>query len=274
MRLNLHLVSDATGETLEVLSRAVMSQFEGVEIKKFEWYLIRTQTQVEAIIDSVAQNPGIILFTILEDGLTVTLLKRSAELGVPCISGISHIIRAFAEYLKVPYLKSVGRQHQLDEGYMNRIEAINYTVAHDDGNLCENLADADIILIGASRTSKSPVSIYLGYKGYRVANIPFVSENLMPSNLSQLIKPLIVGLVIDPVRLEEIRRTRVRYMNFTEDSEYTNIEAIETEIVASRKFLNKLSCPIIDVTSKSVEETSVYIMNLLNAKRNKKIVEK
>ncbi|MBL6664410.1 MAG: kinase/pyrophosphorylase [Rickettsiales bacterium] len=266
--INIHLVSDSTGETLSSVSRAVLSQFEGVESNDFIWPLIRTKSQIDRVVESISKDPGIVLYTILHDDLILDLKKKCSEVNVPCIPVLSHIIGEFSKYLDMNISNTIGRQHLLDSEYFSRVDAISYTITHDDGQSTWDLYDADIVIIGVSRTSKSPTSVYLSCRGYKVSNIPFVSLDTMPKNVHDLKRPLIVGLTINPEKLSQIRQNRVGSMGAQDvSSAYIDIDAIKEEISESRKLFAKLNCPVIDVTKKSVEETAAKIINLLQEKR-------
>ncbi|MCE3254918.1 MAG: yqfL [Rickettsiaceae bacterium] len=266
--INLHLISDSTGETLSSVSRAVLSQFEGVESNDFIWPLVRTKGQIEKVKESISKNPGIVLYTILEDDLINSLKNHCSQLGVPCISVLSRIINEFSNYLEMSISNTIGRQHLLDREYFSRVEAINYTINHDDGQSTWDLYDADIVIIGASRTSKSPTSVYLSCRGYKTANVPFVSIESIPESIYDLKKPLIVGLTINPEKLVQIRQSRLALFGKDIDSSYIDIEAVKNEVAASRKLFAKLNCSIIDVTKRSVEETAAKIIQLYQAKRD------
>ncbi|MBM3579844.1 MAG: kinase/pyrophosphorylase [Alphaproteobacteria bacterium] len=260
--INLHLVSDSTGETLSSVARAVLSQFEGVESRDFIWPLIRTKAQTAKVLESIAKNPGIVLYTILHDELVEDLRIECHRLKVPCIPVLSHIIAEFSNYLGMAISHTVGRQHLLDSQYFSRVEAISYTITHDDGQSAWDLFEADIILIGVSRTSKSPTSVYLSCRGYKTANIPFVSMDTIPQNLNELKKPLIVGLTINPEKLLQIRQTRLSSISHESETSYIELESIKKEIAESRKLFAKLQCPVIDVTKRSVEETAARVIQL------------
>lgn len=265
--INVHLISDSTGETLSSVNRAALSQFQGVESNDFIWPLVRTKSQIMKVLDSVEKNPGIVLYTVVNPELVEILKNKCYELRVPSIPVISHIINEFANYLQMDVDFMVGRQHILDSEYFSRVEAINYTINHDDGQGDWELYDADVVIIGVSRTSKSPTCVYLSCRGYKAANIPFVTIENMPESIYQLKKPLIVGLTIDPKKLVQIRQTRLNYLNQDSSSDYVDIEAIKEEISESRKLFAKLNCPIIDVTQRSVEETAARVIQLLQQKR-------
>jgi [pyruvate, water dikinase]-phosphate phosphotransferase / [pyruvate, water dikinase] kinase len=267
--INLHLVSDSTGETLTSVARAVLSQFEGVDSKDFIWSLTRTKSQIDKIKKSIIENPGIVLYTILKDDLIDDLKNCCAQLNIPCISVLSGIISSFSNYLQMNISNVIGRQHSLDEEYFSRVEAINYTMTHDDGQSSWDLYEADIVIIGVSRTSKSPTSIYLSCRGYKTANIPFVNIETMPNSIFDIKKPLIVGLTINPEKLIKIRQSRLVSIGQDVKTDYIDLELVKQEIAQSRKLFAKLDCPIIDVTSKSVEETAARIIQLLQEKQTK-----
>jgi regulator of PEP synthase PpsR (kinase-PPPase family) len=265
--MNLHLISDSTGETLSSISRAVLSQFSDVSINEYNWYLIRTNAQIDSIIENLEKNPGFVIYTILEEKMKNKLLSACASLNIICVPAISHIVERMSIFLGKKQKTSIGRQHEITPEYLERMEAVNYTLSHDDGNLPNDLEEADIIILGASRTSKTPVSIYLSYKGYKVVNIPFVTEELMPKGLDKLKNPLVVSFVIDPERLESIRKTRMKSINVDNETDYTNLKEIKDEILRSRKFFVKINSVVINVTQKSVEETSVRILQLMNKRK-------
>ncbi len=265
--IKIHIVPDSTGETLTSVARAVMSQFEGAESAEFIWPLVRTKPQLERVMESIAKDPGIVLYTILHDDLTQDLKRFCFDLKVPCIPVLSHIIGEFSNYLGMNITQSVGRQHLLDNEYFSRVEAISYTLNHDDGQSYWDLFDADIVIIGVSRTSKSPTSVYLSCRGHKTANVPFVSIETIPQSVYELKKPLIVGLTINPEKLVQIRQTRLNLLGSENQTDYIEIEAIKNEIAESRKLFSKLGCPIIDVTKRSVEETAAKIIQLLQEKK-------
>ncbi len=200
--------------------------------------------------------------------LLKSLKKKCFELNIPCISVLSHIISEFSNYLEMDVSSTIGRQHLLDNEYFMRVEAINYTINHDDGQGAWDLYDADIVIIGVSRTSKSPTCVYLSCRGYKAANIPFVKMDLIPDSIYELKKPLIVGLTIDPNKLMQVRESRLKYLKQDLEGEYVDIDSIKNELTESRKLFSKLSCPVIDVTKSSVEETAAKIMQLVQSKKS------
>ena len=270
--INLHLISDSTGETLSSVARAVLSQFENVESNDFIWSLIRTKPQLERVLEAIVKKPGIVLYTIIQDELVENLRKECFKLQLPCIPVLSHIIAEFSNYLKENISHAVGRQHLIDNEYFSRVDAISYTITHDDGQSCWDLYEADIVIVGVSRTSKSPTSVYLSCRGYKVANIPFVSNETISNSLFEIKKPLIVGLIINPEKLAQIRQSRLTSIGQDVVSSYVDIESIKAEVAESRKLFARLNCPVIDVTKRSVEETSAKIIQLLQEKKLKEKV--
>ena len=222
---------------------------------------------MEKVLDEIAKNPGIVLYTILHDGLIEELRKECFKLKAPCIPVISHIIAEFSNFLGMSISHTIGRQHLLDKEYFSRVEAISYTMMHDDGQSSWDLYDADIVIVGVSRTSKSPTSVYLSCRGYKTANVPFVTIETVPQAIYELKKPLIVGLTISAEKLLQIRQTRLTSLGHEAGSEYVDLEAIKNEVAESRKLFARLNCPIIDVTKRSVEETAAKIIHLLQEKK-------
>ncbi len=261
-QLNLHLISDSTGETVTMLSKAVISQFPELEVSEFHHFLTKNESQLDSAIAKIKTNKGIALYTISNEVMEAKLINACNEEGIFCLPAVRPIVAQFENFLQIKSVKNAGKQHAISEEYFKRMEAINYTLAHDDGNLAEDLSGADIIIIGVSRSSKSPTSIYLAYKGFKVGNIPFVKPELIPEYIKDLKKPLIVGFTIDPERLQAIRQTRIKTLEVKEETEYTDIMKIKQEVSEAKKFFAKLDIPVINVTEKSIEETAVYVINL------------
>jgi regulator of PEP synthase PpsR (kinase-PPPase family) len=261
--VNIHLVSDSTGETLGSISRAVLSQFKDVESQEHMWTLVRTERQIKTIIDELKEYPGIVLYTILDKTLLEFLIKGCKENKIPCISALEQVIDGFSAYLGQKMLDKPGRQHILDEDYFERIEAINYTLTHDDGQKTSELDEADVILVGPSRTSKSPTCIYLSYRSLKAANVPFVKGIDLPSILFELKEPLIIGLTISPEILVQIRHNRLQLIdNITTKTDYIDMEKVREEIIAAKKIYAQNKWPIIDVSRRSVEETAASIVQM------------
>lgn len=264
---HLHLISDSTGETVNSVSRAALAQFEDIDVEEHVWSLVRTKGQIEKVIESIEKNKGIVMYTMAEKKLRDLLKKECSKMGVLCIPVLSRVIKDLSDYLGKKSKPQIGKQHELDEDYFSRVDAINFALSHDDGQSSWDLEDADIVVIGVSRTSKSPTCVYLAYRGVKAANIPFVTEIPFPINPSELHSPLIVGLTISPERLCQIRKNRLLSINETSETKYIQLEEIKKELNIARQFFNKHNCPIIDVTRRSVEETAANILQLYQEKK-------
>ncbi len=259
-QFNLHLVSDSTGETVGSIARAALAQFDGVEAEEYHWTLVRSKTQLEKVIEAIREHPGVVMMTLVDQSLRDALKMECVKLGVPCIPVLAGVVSELSSYLGEKTHAQPGRQYELNEEYFTRVDAINFALAHDDGQGHWELEDADIILVGVSRTSKSPTCVYLAYKGYKAANIPFVLDCPLPEALERVQKPLIVGLTINPERLQQIRKTRLQSINQEQDTNYIDMEYMQREIAESRKLFAKHRWPVIDVTKRSVEETAATIL--------------
>ena len=271
INFHLHLVSDSTAETVSSVARAAIAQFDGVEVEESTWPLVRTKAQVDKVLKGVREKGGFVMYTMADKHLRNHLKKNCAEMGIPCISVISRTITALSEYMdKKTTFHKPGRQHELDEDYFNRVEAINFALAHDDGQSVWDLEEADVVLVGASRTSKSPTSIYLAYRGFRAANVPYVMGVPLPDIVHKLKHPLVVGLTISPDVLVQIRKNRLLSINESKATDYTNIEKVKDELVEVRKVFSKNKWPVIDVTRRSVEETTANIIQLFEKRKAKK----
>lgn len=268
-KFNLHLVSDSTGETVGSVARAALVQFDNVDPEEFTWTLVRSKSQLDKVIDAIAENPGPVMYTLVDNTLRDQLKMECIRRGLPCIAVIAGVVNELSAYLGEETHASPGKQHELNEDYFTRVDAINYALAHDDGQAHWELEDADIVLVGVSRTSKSPTCVYLAYKGFKSANIPFVLDCPLPPALETLKKPLVVGLTINPERLLQIRKTRLQSINQEADTNYVDMEYMQREIAESRKLFTKHRWPVIDVTKRSVEETAATI-----AQYHKKHLEK
>ncbi len=268
-KFNLHLVSDSTGETVSSVARAAIAQFEDVQEEEFNWTLVRSKAQLDKVIESIHENPGVVMYTLVDTELREKLKLECARRGLPCIAVLANVVNELSSYLGMEVHALPGRQHELNEDYFSRVDAINYALAHDDGQGNWELEDADIILVGVSRTSKSPTCMYLAYKGYKTANVPFVLDCPLPPNLETLTKPLIVGLTINPERLQQIRKTRLQSINQEADTNYVDMEYMQREITESRKLYQKNRWPVIDVTKRSVEETAATIIQYVKTHQEK-----
>lgn len=272
-QFNMHLVSDATGTTLLGLARACIAQFEGIEpLQKF-WPLIRTPKQLERVITRIEAAPGPVIYTIVDEKMRKRLQTRCDELGIPCVAVLDPVIRSLSSYLGIHAKNVPGLQHIMDEDYFARISAIDFAMRYDDGRSLDGLENADVILVGVSRTSKTPTSIYLARRGIKCANIPLVPGVEIPEEAFSYRKPLYVGLTESPQRLIQVRRTRLRadeeHHAGTTDNEYLDLEKIEEEVRNARKLFTRHVWPVIDVTKRSVEETAAEIMSLLQNHQEK-----
>lgn len=268
-KFNLHLVSDSTGETVGSVARAALVQFDNVEPEEFNWTLVRSKTQIDRVIESIRQHPGVVMYTLVDPALRDTLKLECAKRGLPCIAVVSGVVAELSSYLGMESHALPGKQHELNEEYFTRVDAINYALAHDDGQAHWELEEADIVIVGVSRTSKSPTCVYLAYKGYKTANIPFVLDCPLPPSLETLKKPLIVGLTINPERLQQIRKTRLQSLSQEGETNYVDMEYMQREIAESRKLFSKHRWPVIDVTKRSVEETAATIAQYLKKHQEK-----
>lgn len=259
---HLHLVSDSTGETLLAVSRAATAQYEGVSAIEHIYPLIRNETQLDRVIVALENAPGIILYTLVDKNLASRLEAACQDYGCPCLSILDPVLVMFQSYLGQSYTHRPGAQHVLNSDYFKRIDALNYTMMHDDGQQGQDLDAADIILVGISRTSKTPTSIYLANRGYKTANVPLVPNIALPDQLEKVKKPLVVGLVASPERIAQIRQNRLLALNATDDTAYIDKTAIAEEIIYSRRLCARNNWPIIDVTRRSIEETAAAIIDL------------
>lgn len=265
---HLHLVSDSTAETVSSVARAAAAQFDQVEVEEHTWPLVRTKAQVDKVLEGIRKHSGFVMYTMANRQLRHYLKKSCEDLGVPCISVLSRVIKELSSFFHTETTSDKpGRQHELDEDYFSRVEAINFALAHDDGQSVWDLEDADVVLVGASRTSKSPTSMYLAYRGYRAANVPYVSSVPLPEVVHRLKKPLVVGLTISAEVLMQIRKNRLLSINEEKDTSYTDIELIKEELLEARRIFTKNGWPVIDVTRRSVEETTANIIQLFEKKK-------
>jgi [pyruvate, water dikinase]-phosphate phosphotransferase / [pyruvate, water dikinase] kinase len=265
---HLHLVSDATGETLITVARAAAAQYATISPVEHVYPLVRTMKQLERVLDEIEASPGIVLYTLLEPELIEKLEGKCRELGLPCHSILGPVLRVFQSYLGTESTPRVGAQHMLTAEYFKRIDALNYTMLHDDGQHTEDLEDAEVVLVGISRTSKTPTSIYLANRGVRTANVPLVPGIPPPAHLEKLTKPLVVGLFASPERIVQIRQHRLLGLKaHREDDSYVDRMAVAEEIAFSRKMCARHNWPLIDVTRRSIEETAAAVITLLTERR-------
>jgi [pyruvate, water dikinase]-phosphate phosphotransferase / [pyruvate, water dikinase] kinase len=259
-QFHLHMVSDSTGETVSSVARAALAQFEGVHAEEHIWSLVRTRGQMEKILLALDTHPGIVMFTLVDANLREMLRQACAKRALPCVPILSHVVREFSSYLQEEATGAPGTQHELSEDYFTRVDAINFALEHDDGQATWELEQADIVIVGVSRTSKSPTCVYLAYRGFKAANIPFVPNVTDIAPIESLKQPQVVGLTISPDRLLDIRRTRLIAMNQSTDTDYVNEDRIREELEDTKKLYRRNGWPVIDVTRRSVEETAALII--------------
>ena len=266
---HLHLVSDATGETLIAVSRAAAAQFQGVASIEHVYPLIRNRQQLDRAIAEIEASPGIVLYTLVDAELTQTLEAACSSIGSPCLSVMQPIFQLFQSYLGTAQTSRPGAQHVLNADYFKRIDALNFTMLHDDGQLPDNLEQADVILLGVSRTSKTPTSIYLANRGIKTANVPMVPGVPLPLAIFSVKNPLVVGLVASPERIVQIRQNRLLSLHVESETPYVNRMSVAEEIAHSRRLFAQHGWPMIDVTRRSIEETAAGILDLYREHRMK-----
>lgn len=259
-QIHIHLVSDATGETNHQIARACMVQFQGVRPTEHVWSLVRTSSHIEKILTAVEAYSGPVLFTLVDTKLRRQLIDGCKRLKVPCVSVLDPVLDALGNYLGVESRGTPGRQHQMDAAYFKRIEAMDFTLIHDDGQLTGDLADADIIILGVSRTSKTPTSLYLANRGYKTANIPLVPNVPLPDQVLEARGPFILGLTNDPVRLTQVRRNRMLMLNQKDETDYIDLDKVRREVTDARRLFRQHGWPVIDVTRRSIEETAAAVL--------------
>lgn len=264
---HLHLVSDATGETLNTVARAATAHYANFQPIEHVYALVRSQRQLQRVLQNIEQNPGIVLFTIVNPELRKELESSCLALDVPAISILDPIIASLASYLNAESQPRAGAQHAMDAEYFRRIEAMNYTIMHDDGQHTDNLEDADVVIVGISRTSKTPTSIYLANRGIKTANVPLVPQVALPAGIESLKTPVVVGLVASVDRISQIRKNRLLSLHENRETSYADKDVIAEEITFARKLCNRHKWPVIDVTRRSIEETAAAILNIYNQRQ-------
>lgn len=258
----LHLVSDSTGETVSLLARACLVQFDDIEVEEKIWPMVRNVNRAQVVLEAVEKQGGFVLYTLVDNVVTQHLENGCQRLQIPCIPVLEPIVAAFAKYLGAEMHARPGQQHVMDAEYFSRIDAMQFALAHDDGQSTWDLNEADVILLGVSRTSKTPTCIYLANRGIKAANVPIVPGCPIPEQLFKVDKPLIVGLNKDPKRLVEIRRQRLKLLDRDENTDYVNLDAVSREINEARRLYAKHNWPTINVSRKSIEETAAQILHL------------
>jgi [pyruvate, water dikinase]-phosphate phosphotransferase / [pyruvate, water dikinase] kinase len=265
---HLHLVSDATGETLTTVARAATAQYTKVLPVEHVYPLVRTQKQLDRVLAEIEQSPGIVLYTLLDDDLMRRLENHCRELGLPCLSILGPVLQLLHSYLGAETSHRIGAQHVLNAEYFRRIDALNYTMLHDDGQHLDGLEEADVVLVGVSRTSKTPTSIYLANRGVKTGNVPLVTGMTVSRHVEELARPLVVGLYASPERIVQIRQNRLLGLKaHHDDAQYIDRKSVAEEVAFSRKLCARHNWPSIDVTRRSIEETAAAVMSLLADRR-------
>ncbi|MGJ3648320.1 pyruvate, water dikinase regulatory protein [Sphingomonas sp. GlSt437] len=267
-RLHVHLLSDSTGETLDNIAKAALAQYDGVETIRHFWPMVRSEAHLERILQDIGQNPGLVLFTLVNPEMRRALEAQCRVLGLPAVAPLDAVNGALSALLGQQAKARPGRQHVLDAAYFARVEAIQFTIAHDDGVAWEEWEEADIILAGVSRSSKTPTSIYLANRGFKTANIPIVVESPPPPALFTLRHPLVVGLTTSAERLIQVRRNRLLSLNQAPETAYVDQEAVTREVAYARRLFADNGWPVIDVTRRSIEETAAAIIALVNERQS------
>ncbi len=267
--LHLHLVSDSTGETVSLVGRASLVQFDDIETTEHVWRMVRNKAQVEEVIAAIESNPGFVLYTVVDDDLRRILEDGCRRLRVPCIPILDPVVTAMGAHLRAEVHARPGRQHVMDAEYFSRIEALNFVLSHDDGQSAWNLDQADVVVVGVSRTSKTPTCIYLANRGIKAANVPVVPGCRLPEEVTNVTNPLVVGLTKDPHQLVQIRRNRLRMLQRDEETDYVDIDTVSEEVNGARRLFNKHDWPVIDVTRRSIEETAATILELYNRRKER-----
>lgn len=264
---HLHLISDSTGETVSMVARACLAQFDGVDAHEHMWSMVRSPELIDQVLGVVREQPGMVLYTLVHEDLRKQLEDGCRRLMVPHIPVLDPVLGSMGAYFNAKARARPGRQHQMDAEYFDRIEAMHFALSHDDGQSTWDLDDADVVLVGVSRTSKTPTSVYLANRGLKTANVPFVPGVPLPDDLYKLKNPLVVGLTKDPRRLVEIRRQRLRLLDQDENTDYVDLDMVSKEISEARRVFAKYDWPVINVTRKSIEETAANVIQLLSRRR-------
>jgi hypothetical protein len=264
------MISDSTGETLITVARAVAAQYSNVSPVEHVYPLVRSQKQLDRVLAEIEEAPGIVLFTLLEKDLVERLEAKCQEINIPSLSIIGPVMQLFQAYLGTETSRRIGAQHTLNAEYFKRIDALNYTMMHDDGQHVEGLEEADVVLVGVSRTSKTPTSIYLANRGVRTANVPLVPGIPIPHQLETLKKPLVVSLHATPERLIQVRQNRLLGIGKTGEDDYIDRQSVTEEVAFARKLSAKFDWALLDVTRRSIEETAAAIMKLYADRQRQK----
>ena len=269
-KFHIHLVSDSTGETLNALANAALAQFENVDVQVHFYSLVRTERQLAKALDHTTMTPGLVFFTLANPILRERLMARCDAMLMECVDILEGPVGALRQFLGSEETHRVGRQHQVDQRYLERIDTLNFTIAHDDGQSLDTIGEAEVILTGASRTSKTPTCVYLAIRGVKAANVPLVPGMPPPPALLAAKKPLIVGLWVSPERLIQVRRNRLSTMGETRSTDYIDVDIVREEISHTRRLFEQHAWPTLDVSRRSIEETAAAVVNLLSERAEAK----
>ena len=262
-QVHLHLVSDSTGDTVRSVARASLAQFQQAEVTEHFWTLVRSTAQIDRVIEGIADKPGVVFMTMLDDSMRSQLLSACRSMSMPAVSLLDGAISALGSVLGEQSQNQPGLQHAMDEAYFNRISAMNYAMAHDDGQSLWSLNEADVILCGVSRTSKTPTCVYLANRGLKAANVPFVPTSPPPQELLNAKDTFVAGLTADPSRLVQIRRHRLVHLRGEDtETDYVDTDQVRQEVVEARRYFLARNWPVIDVSRRSIEETAATIIQL------------
>ena len=265
----IHMISDSTGETISSALRATVAMFQDVKVSYRRHVMIRSAASLDDALAVIAEEPGLVFHTVVEADLRARLERRCHEIGVLAVPFLDPLLSTLTAYFGKAAAMRTGAQHAVDERYYGRVAALDFALAYDDGHLAERLREADAVLIGVSRTSKTPTCVYLAVRGIKAANVPLIPGNKPPRALLDLDEkgPLIVGLTAKPSRLAQIRQNRIEALSHDRQTDYADLDAIKREVIEARQLMERLACPIIDVTRRSIEETSAAILQLVDARR-------
>ncbi len=268
-KLIVHLISESSGQTVRHAANTALSKFSDLDVKKYQWPMVRNSYMMQEVFEKIRKKPGVVMFTISDRSLRSMLKEFCHEMKLPCISIVSSIIKEISEYIGESADSGVGYLNKMDDNYLSKVDAIDYTLRHDDGQSLDNLEEADIILIGPSRTSKTPTSVYLSYNGFKTANIPYIHNCPFPDNLQTVKRPIIFGLTINPGRLIEIRESRMNLLQIQDTTEYTDMKIIKEECRYVKNLCKQNGWKTIDVSMRSIEETAAIIMKSYYEQRKK-----
>jgi regulator of PEP synthase PpsR (kinase-PPPase family) len=269
-KLIVHLVSDASGQTVKNAARTALLQFAEIEVKDYIWPLIKNNELLDEVLLKISKKPGVVVYTITTPELREALKKFCKDLKVPCISVVGKIVKEISQFIGIGIEDSLNNSSKFDSSYFDKVDAIDYMLRHDDGQMVSDLENADIILIGPSRTSKTPTSVYLAYNGFKTANVPYVHGCPFPEDINNLVHPLIIGLVISPSRLVEIRETRMNLLLVPEHTSYTDPKIVQEECLQVKRLCQLQNWPVVDVSRRSIEETAALVMKFYYDKKKAK----